>query len=68
MRRLVVRGDDKVRVGGPAVVDVVDAGDLRRLVHAQAPRAMQRPEQRKAARGINVVSLWITAAATLSNV
>lgn len=51
---LVVRGNDKVRVGGAAVVDVVDAGDLGRLVHAQAARTVQRPEQRQAARGMEI--------------
>lgn len=47
--RLVVRRDDKVGVGRAVVVNVIDAGDLRRLVHAQALRGVQRPEQRQAA-------------------
>jgi len=33
------------------VVDVVDAGNLSRLVDAQPLHGMQRPEQRQAARG-----------------
>jgi precorrin-6B methylase 2 len=49
--RLVVRCNDKVRVGRAVVVDVVDAGNLSRLVDAQPLRGVQRPEQRQAARG-----------------
>ena len=40
------------------VVDVVDAGDLSRLVDAQPLCGMQRPEQRQAARGTTLQSWW----------
>ena len=47
---LFVRSDDKVWIGGATVVDVVDAGDLRRLVHAQPLEPVQCVEERQTAR------------------
>lgn len=46
---LLVRSDDKVWIGGAPVVDIVNAGDLRRLVHAQPLEPVQRVEQHQTA-------------------
>ena len=47
---LLVRSDDKVWIRGAPVVDVVNAGDLRRLVHAQPLEPVQCVEQHQTAR------------------
>lgn len=51
----LMRSDDKVWIRGPPVVDVVDAGDLCRLVHAKPLEPVQCVEQYQTARMHNQV-------------